>query len=234
MRSVRTLALSAFMTVAALSAGAQSPVVDNPDNHPYFGVRVSGDISVPGKVNGARLYHNDAGFSVSAVYNMPVVANLFFEPGVGLYYDTFNLGNIVIGTDDGLSIKEIKPKYSQFGIRIPLTLGYRFDFWEGGGVSLLTGPEATIGLSGRIHCKYLDELNMPDDMYGDENGFRRFNLSWGIGTSVDAGRFTIGCMGYFGLLNTIKEKTVMDYASFISTGRKFHQNNVRIFIGYNF
>ena len=37
-----------------------------------------------------------------------------------------------------------------------------------------------------------------------DNGFRRFNLLWGVGASIDAGAFTIGAVYDLGLLNTLK------------------------------
>lgn len=224
-----------LLSLAALPAMSQSAVLSNPGNHARWGIRASLDISVPGKINGAKVYHNDVGFSAGVVYQLPLVANLYFEPGLGLFYDTFNFGKLTIsdGTADGYGY-ETTPKYSQFGLRVPLTFGYRFDLWENGGVSILTGPELSVGLSGRIHGKYLDDIDdLSLDMYDDDNGFRRFNLLWGVGASIDAGSFTIGAVYDFGLLNTRKEKLPLN-PSLSYSGSSFRQNVARVYIGYNF
>lgn len=216
-----------------LPSAGQSVVLSNPDNAPRWGIRASLDISVPGKIGGTKVFHNDAGFSAGVVYQLPMVANLYFEPGLSLFYDTFNFGSVTISDGDGVG-HETTPKYSQFGVRVPLTFGYRFDFWEKGGVSILTGPELSVGLSGRIHGKYLDDIgDLPRDMYGGDNGFRRFNLLWGVGASIDVGAFTIGAVYDFGLLNTRKDVRPSD-PTLTYFKSSFHQNVARVYIGYNF
>lgn len=93
----RNIAISAIL-VFFMSAFAQNPVFNNPDNRPYWGIRGSFDISIPGdmETNGykVKMFGQGYGGSVGAVYHLPVFANFFFEPGMSLYYDTYIIAMI--------------------------------------------------------------------------------------------------------------------------------------------
>lgn len=83
-----------IMSLAVLAASAQVSL-DSSDNHPYFGVRASLDITAPGDLKAQKVsldvFNPGAGFSIGAIYNIPVVANLYFEPGLSLFYNTSGL-----------------------------------------------------------------------------------------------------------------------------------------------
>ena len=53
----------------------------------FLGVRVGLDIS--SAANGGGYYSNKAGFSAGAVYNIPLWRNLYFEPGLSVFYNPF-------------------------------------------------------------------------------------------------------------------------------------------------
>ena len=88
----KTILLALALLAGATSLSAASPVVNNPDNKPYLGVRVSAEASIPGNLSYSNVKTNNfdpgAGVSVGAVYNIPIVANFTVEPGLELYYNT--------------------------------------------------------------------------------------------------------------------------------------------------
>ncbi|MDE5625195.1 MAG: hypothetical protein K2I61_02620, partial [Muribaculaceae bacterium] len=87
-KTIKGLAALVVAVVASgMAASAQSYMFDNPENRTYFGVRAGLDVS--SAANGGAMFSNKAGFSVGAVYDIPVVANLYFEPGLYLFYNTF-------------------------------------------------------------------------------------------------------------------------------------------------
>ncbi|MDE6681843.1 MAG: hypothetical protein K2J87_00275, partial [Muribaculaceae bacterium] len=99
---MKKLVLISLMAVASLGMSAQKSVLNNPNNKPYFGARLSIDASIPGEVKytvgNASLktdpFGTGGGLSVGGVYNIPIVANLYVEPGVDLYYhaDSIDVG----------------------------------------------------------------------------------------------------------------------------------------------
>ena len=88
MKTLRNILAGAMTMLCAIGASAQySYMFNNPENHSYLGVRASLDISSAS--NGGGNYSNQAGFSAGMIYNIPLFANLYFEPGLSVFYDTF-------------------------------------------------------------------------------------------------------------------------------------------------
>ena len=86
-----------FMLISASVKGAfaSDVVFNNPDNAGHWGVRASLDVSNPGdwkssiiKIN---MFESRLGASAGAYYHLPLVANLYFEPGASLFYDTYKM-----------------------------------------------------------------------------------------------------------------------------------------------
>lgn len=77
------------------AAKAQDILTNNPDNAPYFGIRAGLDIACPGDISvgnvGLDFFKNGAGFNVGGIYNLPVIANFYVEPGVSLFYNTYGV-----------------------------------------------------------------------------------------------------------------------------------------------
>ena len=213
--------VSAVMAViTCMPMLAQSELLNNPNNKAYFGLRVGADIACPGKITADKVsvstFKNGAGIEFGGIYNIPVVANFYIEPGVKLYYDTYSLNDEML---DALDLTGYS--FRKFGMRIPVMAGYHFDFTEDIKVSVFTGPELEIGIWGREYAKdgkYKDSANM----YGDD-GLKRVNVLWGIGAGVSYQRYYLGFNGGIGMVNMISE-----------SGTKFHENRVTISLGYNF
>lgn len=217
-------------SILALSAYAQNSIVNNPDNHGYFGIRASLDIACPGQVKyeniGVDAFKPGAGFSVGAVYNLPLVANLYFEPGVNLYYNTYGLDNFQVADDDFTTGIDITGSVRKFGMRIPLQFGYHFDFTPGVSLAIFTGPELEVGFSGRQHMKFkagkISETHS-EDIYGDD-GMSRVDLLWKFGAGLTLSHnYYLGVGGGVGMLNMSGDSDI-----------KFHENLVQITLGYNF
>ncbi len=209
------LAVMAFMPMTA-----QNEIVNNPNNKPYWGLRVGADITCPGKMSADKVsvstFKNGIGVELGGIYNIPVVANFYVEPGVKLFYDTYSLNNEML---DALDLTG--SSFRKFGMRIPVMAGYHFDFTEDIKVSVFTGPELEIGFWGREH--YKDGRDKAStNLYGDD-GLKRVNVLWGIGAGVSYQRYYLGINGGIGMVNMIGDSDA-----------KFHENRVTISLGYNF
>lgn len=167
------LAMSLFSAVAAIPAAAQTEIFNNPDNRPFWGIRASADVSFPGnyksKLLSLKMFSPGTGFSVGAIYNLPLVANLYFEPGLNFYFDTYRFSDLVVGNSDE-SLTESDPPVHKAGFRVPLMFGYHFDiFPNNGGISIFTGPEASLGVSAKVKFKNEELRDEPGDLYGRES-----------------------------------------------------------------
>jgi len=217
--------IAALMLSAGLCASAQSSVVNNPANRGYFGVRASLDVACPGDYKAGNLsvdmYNPGAGFSAGAIYNMPLVANLYFEPGVNLYYNTYKIQEFEIS--DGILGKGSMRK---FGVRVPLQFGYHFDFTPDISVAVFTGPELEIGCTADMHLKASAgnvSESASESVYGD-GGMERFDCLWKFGASLTyAHNYYVGIGGGVGMVNMTGDSDL-----------KFHENLVQVTLGYNF
>lgn len=204
---------------------AQSSIVNKPNNKAYFGLRIGGDITCPGKITsgnvGIDAFKNGGGVEFGGIYNIPVVANFYIEPGVKLFYDKYSMKKefVELLQDDiifdGVSIKK-------FGTIIPVMAGYHFDFTDDVKVSLFTGPELVVGFSAK---EYVTGRNYEtsESVYGEDGGMRRVNVLWGVGAGITCQHFYFGVNGGIGLSNMSTEPDT-----------KFHENRVTFSIGYNF
>lgn len=229
------LLTSALTAATILTCAAEGTVFNNPNNRVYFGVRLSGDIVCPGKMTanisgtkiGEKIYKNGGGIELGAICNIPVVSNLFIEPGLKFFYNTYS------ATDDYLkdlnSVDAFDELYinsmdiRKFGMRIPVMIGYRFDCTDDISVSVFTGPELEIGFKSKGYLKS-DKIEISENLYGDEGEMKRVNFSWGFGAGVNIKKFYIGISGDAGLVNLIKD----------TENISFHENRASITLGYNF
>lgn len=228
-----------ILGVCSFGASAQSVSFDSPDNKPYFGVRLGLDISCPTDIKFSNVaqgtslsvdaYKGGAGFDLGAVYNIPLFMNLYFEPGVSIYYNTMGLNMGDLDVDDNLAVKDVKGSVRRFGFRIPLVAGYHADFTDFK-LSFFTGPVVSTGIYGRNHVSAKvgsASLSESENCYNDnaENGsLNRFDIGWKIGAGVTYDKFVLQLSGTIGMCDMYKN----------GNGGKFHDNNVALTVGYNF
>lgn len=202
---------------------AQNSIVNNPDNKAYFGIRAAGEISCPGEVTaehvGMDVYKNGGGFEIGGIYNIPVVANFYIEPGLKFYYNTYSVKDEILQLVN-MPLNSISIR--KFGMRVPVMAGYHFDFTDDINVSVFTGPELEIGFSAKAHAKG-PGISESESMYGDDGGMNRVDLLWGIGAGVTYQHFYFGVSGGIGMLNMFDDSDI-----------KFHENRVSFSLGYNF
>lgn len=173
---MKKLLLAGVVALAGLTATAQS-VVDNPNNHQYFGARVSLDInSFSGKA-----FSNGAGFSIGGIYNAPIYKNLYFEPGISLFYNT-------------VSAKGVDVALKNLGFRIPLNFGYHFDVADNLSIHVFTGPQINFNLLARY-----------DGSSCFDTGFRRFDMQWNFGVGVGHQKYYASIGGGVGMTDIIKD-----------------------------
>ncbi|MDE7350801.1 MAG: PorT family protein [Muribaculaceae bacterium] len=213
---------------AAVSASAQDRIFNNPDNKAYFGLRVAGEVTCPGDLTyggiGVDAYKNGGGIEFGAIYNIPVVANFYIEPGLKLYYNAYS-ANKDLFEDGGIDFDELFDSLSmrKFGMRVPVMAGYHFDFTDDVKVAVFTGPELEVGFSAKEHMKS-GSLSVSESVYGEDGGLNRVDLSWGFGAGVTYKRLYIGVSGAVGMLNMLSD----------GDGMKFHENRATLTLGYNF
>lgn len=240
----KTILLAMALLGSAAVASADSPVVNNPDNKPYFGVKISAESSVPGDLGYSNVkesvYNPGAGISVGAIYNQPIVANFYVEPGLELYYDTQKMDL----DDDALSNLRMK-SYSNrsFGMRVPVMLGYHFDFTPNVNLAVFTGPVLKVGFSDdyylttetmmagseavRYHVSGSMYNDNPYTGAGQSNAYNRVDCAWRIGLGVNfLKNYYVGISGDLGMVNQIKHT---------NNGAYNQKNNLFQFtLGYNF
>lgn len=214
-----------LMVFACTSVIAQNIIVNNPDNKAYFGIRVGGEVTCPGMISvynvGISVFKNGGGVEFGGIYNLPVFANFYIEPGLKLYYNTYSLKDeFVEALKDDIIFNSVSLK--KFGMRIPVMAGYHFDFTNDIKASVFTGPELEIGFSAKEYVNGYN-IEMSENLYGEDGGMNRVNLLWCIGAGISYQHFYFGVNGGIGMLNMLSDSDA-----------KFHENRVTFSVGYNF
>ena len=226
----RLFFLAIILLAGFARPSAQSVVLNNPDNAPFWGIRVGYDHTFPcdwhlPTGDSFKMFKSGPGFSAGAVYNMPVVANMYFEPGVSVYFDTYNYYDLIVSGSDGSELQH-DPSVSKFGFRIPLTVGYRFDVFENGGFNVFTGPQVDFGVTAKVNLdnKVGDTIldSFDTSLYDGKDGLRRFDLGWRFGAGVYVGRWSLELSGTLGMLDLNKNAA------------SFRENRLSVTLGYNF
>jgi len=197
------------------------------DDKPQFngwGIRAAVDMNCPGDWklgNGddVKLYRNGFGFMVGGVYNLPLNGNLYFEPGVSLFYDTYCYDDLTVDGAGGQSV-EMSPSVKKFGLRVPAVFGYRFFVSDRFGFSVYTGPELSYAFSDKVGLKTESDMEDLGDLLRQD--VRRFDCAWKVGVGFPIGRWVVGVEGAFGLLDLGKGSV------------EFHENRVAVCVGYDF
>lgn len=222
-KSLLTLALA---MAGIFCVNAQDKIFDNPDNKPYFGARFSIDIDCPTQFtakrpNGDNHIINDkfkafktgGGFELGGIYNYPIIANFYVEPGIDFYYNAYNYNKSWVGN---------KGSIRKFGMSIPVMLGYHFDFTDDVKVYVFTGPELDVAFSGKAHWNEGDQ-SVYTNVYRKDGELHRANLLWDFGAGVSYQKFYFSISGGPGLTNMSK----IDNTS-------FHEGKAKLTFGYNF
>lgn len=214
-----------FVAAAGLSVMAQNTIVNNPDNKAYFGIRVGGEVTCPGKISednvGVSMFNNGGGIEFGGIYNIPVVANFYIEPGLKLYYNTYSFKKEYLeDIQDDIIFNSLSIK--KFGMRIPVMAGYHFDFTDDVKVSVFTGPELEVGFSAKGYIKG-HNIEMSESEYGEYGFLNRVNVLWGIGAGISYQHFQFSVSGGIGMVNMLKDSDAT-----------FHENRVTFSLGYNF
>ena len=217
-----SLSLAVLTCATALS---QNTIVNNPDNKAYFGIRVGGEVTCPGKTTegnvGLNIFKNGGGVEFGGIYNIPVVANFYIEPGLKLFYNTYSMKDeFVNALQDDIILNSAS--INKFGMRIPVMAGYHFDFTDDIKVSVFTGPELEVGFSAKA-CIKGRNIETSESVYGEDGGMHRVNLLWGFGAGISYQHLYFGVSGGIGMLNMLDDPYL-----------KFHENRVTFSLGYNF
>ncbi|MDE6742240.1 MAG: PorT family protein [Muribaculaceae bacterium] len=171
MRKTLTLILALIAAIPAFADG-------------LWGIKASFDIDKPGKWKtgdmSVKLYTSGLGFSVGGVYSHYFNDNVFIEPSLSVFYDTYGCDFIVEGMTSDYS-----PGVYKVGLRLPVVLGYTFDIADDFGISVFTGPELDYAFAGDYRWKSKSVQNMIGDLhlFGKDGAQRRLSCAWkgGIG-----------------------------------------------------
>lgn len=226
----------ATFALGSIQTSASNRVFSNPDNHLRAGARVALDMSCPDNftINGLHLnmLNSAPGISFGGVCQIPIVANLYLEPGVSFYYDTYLLDIQILGNQGyPLTDKFDNRSLRTFGMLVPVQAGYHFDFIRGLNVHVFTGPVLKVGFSNDYNITYTEENHkhhLTGSCYHSDSmiPLRRLDVDWRVGIGVDIKDFTLDLSGDIGMLNQHQDP--------YKTGCKFYDNTFRLTLGYNF
>lgn len=246
---MKKIVLTLLAAGCVFGVSAQSRIFNNPDNKGYLGVRASLDVTCPSKIKvtdkddsmsiSQSTFGSGAGFGVGVVYNFPLVANLYLEPGVGFYYNTMSIKKDYLDEElDELGIEYKNRSVRQWGMRIPVNFGYHFDFADNFNLAIFTGPVLNVGFSmdqyvkvkmGNLEVKSTGSLYKAEDKDEDDR-FNRCNLDWRVGVGANFNNYFIAVSGDIALTNGYH--VAKNNSKYYSTS--YHQNLFQLTLGYNF
>lgn len=198
-----------------------APALMQAQRSAFFGVRTSFDVTHPAGCNDG--INNGSGLTVTGVYNMPMSRNVYIEPGVGLFYNTMGIKPFEAGEAiyDG-SVRN-------FGIRIPVNIGYRVGLFDNFELAAFTGPWFNINCSTKAHIQ--TDMDLPITVSSPsmfDYGWHHFDAQWGFGISATyADKYYLAVSGGIGMsaMATFNTPDGKD---------RLRRNTVSITVGYNF
>lgn len=215
------------LCVLSLTLHAQNPVFNNPNNHRHFGVRASFDLSVPSDFKEGPVSFNafgtGAGFSFEGIYHIPLVANLYLEPGIGLYYNTYSINKELLESVNQMD--NMSGSMRKFGMRVPVLVGYHFDLTSDFRIFATYGFVFEEGFTAKSRITQKSSsssLSSSTSAYGD-GGMPRFDLLTNLGAGIEYRHLHFGVSGNLGTLNLSGDSDV-----------QFYENVVKFTVGYNF
>lgn len=194
---------------------------------PVFGLRLGLDFRCPTAIDYEGMdysaFKNGTGFEVTGVFNMPLMSGIYFEPGLGLYYNTFGIKTDFL--KEGPVSDKTGGSVRQFGFRMPMMFGYHFDTYPMS-FNLFFGPVIDIGIVGHSHHEVWinnEKYGHSDNAFGDDGFMNRCDVGVRIGGSTEFNDFILQLYGTIGTCNRIS----IDHA-------KMRTSNITLAIGYNF
>lgn len=236
---MRIILSGIFVAAVAFCSFSQSRVLNNPSNKSYFGTRLSLDLSIPGDITLGDI-KTDAlspgpGLSFGFIYNAPLVANLYVEPGLDLYYNTSSITAEYLSNNDFVNQAFKNRSLRKFGMRLPVTFGYHFDFSESVNFTIFTGPVLDVGFSNDYYITTEEiipgkDAHVSGSLYSDFSPvtYNRVDCKWRTGVGFNIGDCFLGLSGDIGLCNMINGKRKY------SGKMKFRENIFKLTLGYNF
>lgn len=192
------------LVVSAFSAYAQYGVN-------CWGVRAAFDINIPsklgGRLNGEKLdlFRTGYGGTIGAVYSHWFSDALFLEPGLSLFYDTYSYKDFII--QEQYKIEE-DPSLYKLGVRIPLVIGYAYDFLDALPMRVYTGPELSYAFAGQIRLKnksIKEDFDFSTNLFGKDGFMNPFDCAWKIGVGFDTDFATVCVEAAIGLTDVYKD-----------------------------
>lgn len=173
-KTLITLAIAAL----AFGAYAQEPILQKETASPTIGIKAQWNLNSPSTSynDPISIYSSGSGFSVGAFYTVPVYKGLYVEPELSVYYNTVIIDPDIV--QSVLTDHQVPAEGSlrNFGLRIPVTVGYRFSLTDDMALSVFTGPQLNIGL---INDQYVNATKHNIDLY--DQGWRRLDAQWTFG-----------------------------------------------------
>ena len=207
------------LLIAALAA--VFPVVLSAQSGNYFGVRLSFDVThLAGSNDGIN---NGSGFTLLGIYNIGIGSHVYFEPGAGVFYNTMGIRPVEV--DGAVYDGSVR----NFGVRVPLNVGYRFEMFDNFELAGYTGPWINLNCTTKARLQPDFEGPAPT---GSTNlfdyGWNCFDAQWGFGLTATYNRqYYLAVSGAIG---------ISPMATFTTPESKdrIRRNTVSIAVGYNF
>lgn len=193
-----------FLTILTILLSAVSSFAQDPT----WGIRAAFDINIPGKIGGIadtaagnllrERYRQGYGGTIGVVYDHWMSSSIFLQPGLSLFYDTYSYKDLII-MDDITGNGEKDPSLYKLGVRVPVVIGYSYNFVDVLPMSVYTGPELSYAFAGDIRFKNRNVLADDWHLFGKDGEQRRLDIAWKLGLSADFDLATISVEAALGL-----------------------------------
>ena len=183
MKNFRTLLAVCFL---AMTTAVSAQIAKTVDTNGWQGVR----LSYNNYTLDERGIEYDAipGFEFGFVkaFSISQIHPLFLEAGASFVYTT---GDIF--SEDGLDLS-----LSMFSLNVPFNVGYKVTLGDNISLFPYAGLSLKGHLSGDMEMSYYGESEtaniFDEDEMGDDGVFKRFQIGWQIGATLNIDKFNVG------------------------------------------
>jgi len=218
----RTLAAYSLIAAATLATSVPAAALSGTTPAPRWGLDLSYELAIPSGSRGS--WDTGSGVSLTGLYNWHFAPRWTFTPALAAYYNTF--GADYMTADNTVYDSTVK----NFGLRLPLMVGFDVINNESVTFSVATGPWINFNLFARQYAMpdVAAEVPVPPSINLFSRGFKRVEGLWGLALSVTfSEHYTIG------ITSSVAFTPLASYGNHDNKLR-IRRNTVAISLGYKF
>ena len=167
-----------IFTALALILGASGALAQDNNESPRVRYEARLAFDVTSNTGAGEFYDTGAGFTAGGLAEIRLPNSFYFSPGLLVYYTGWSIDNSRLE-----ALKLYSGSASNWGLRIPISVGYNIPLLSNLTMQVYSGPWLNVNLSARQTMSAAPESPYEDFYESNlfKDGFKHVDAQWGFG-----------------------------------------------------